>query len=132
MSPTHQRSLVFLAVVGQDQIFELHFHLDPLLISQSGPDMVWLCNSRLVWLQDHLCPVIVHVQGTQNQDEAGESLRRGMATKGGGSDTEVLPVSSILFFQGTQKLISNSKVEPPPLSQSTFYAEHRIAVSSTG
>lgn len=84
MSPNHQRSLVFLAVVGQDQIFELHFHLDPLLVSQSGPDMVWLCNGRLVWLQDHLRPVIVHVQGTQNQDEAGESLRRGMATKGGG------------------------------------------------
>lgn len=36
--------------------------------------MVWLRDGGLVWLQDHLRPVIVHMQGTQNQDEAGESL----------------------------------------------------------
>lgn len=79
--PHHCCSLVFLAVVSQDKILELHLHLDPFLISQSGPDVVWFCNSSLVWLQDHLCPVIVHMQGTQNQDETGESLGRDMAVQ---------------------------------------------------
>lgn len=71
-----QCSLVFLAIVGQDQILELHLHFDPLFISQGGPDVVGFCNSSLVWLQDYLRPVIVHMQSTQNQDETGESLGR--------------------------------------------------------
>ena len=72
-------SLVFLAVVGQDKVLELHLHLDPLLVSQSGPDVVWFRDRRLVWLQDHLRPVVIHMQGAQNQDEAGESLGRDAA-----------------------------------------------------
>lgn len=95
--------------------------------------MVWFCNSSLVWLQDHLRPVIVHMQGTQNQDEAGESLRRDMAARGAGDQPlDILPLSSILSFQGTQELISASKVQPPLIPQSTLYAEHRVAISSTG
>jgi hypothetical protein len=31
-------------------------------------------NSSLVWLQDHLCSIIVHMQSPQNQNETGESL----------------------------------------------------------
>lgn len=67
-------SLVFLAVVSQDQILELYLHLDPFLVSQRGPDVVGFRNSSLVWLQDHLCSIIVHMQSPQNQNETGESL----------------------------------------------------------
>lgn len=78
----HPCSLVFLAVVSQDKVLELHLHLDPLLVGQSGPDVVRLCDRGLVWLQDHLRAVVVHMQGTQDQDEAGEGLRRGVVAWG--------------------------------------------------
>lgn len=78
----HPCSLVFLAIVSQDKVLELHLHLDPLLVRQSGPDVVWLCDRGLVWLQDHLRAVVVHMQGTQDQDEAGEGLRRGVVAWG--------------------------------------------------
>lgn len=81
ISSPHHHSLVFLAVVSQDKVLELHLHLDPLLVSQSGPDVVRFCDRSLVWLQDHLCAVVVHVQGAQNQDEAGEGLGRGMVAR---------------------------------------------------
>lgn len=111
LSPHQPCSLVFLAVVSQDKILELHLHLDPLLVSQSGPDVVWFCNSSLVWLQDHLCPVIVHMQGTQNQDKAGESLGRDVAVEREVSHLMFFP-PMILPFQGTQELISNSIPTP--------------------
>lgn len=50
LPPKHRCSLVFLAVVSQDKILELHLHLDPLLIGQGGPDVVGLRNCSLVWL----------------------------------------------------------------------------------
>jgi hypothetical protein len=40
--------------------------------------VVGFCNSSFIWLQDHLGPVIVHMQSPQNQDETGESLGRNL------------------------------------------------------
>ena len=83
LAPPH--SLVLLAIVRQDQVLKLHLHLDPLLVSQRGPDVVWLCDSGFVWLQDHLRPIVVHVQSTQNQDETRESLEGDMDEVGDSS-----------------------------------------------
>ena len=70
----HRDSLVLLAVVSQDEIFELHLNLHPLLIGEGGPDVVSLCHCCLVWLQQDLRLVVVHVQSTQDQDQTRESL----------------------------------------------------------
>ena len=43
--------------------------LDPFVIRESGPDVVWLRDGGLVRLQDDLCPVVVHVQRSQDQDQ---------------------------------------------------------------
>lgn len=61
--------LVLFTIISQDQIFKLHLHLDPLLISQSRPDVMWLSDGGFVRLQDYLCTVIVHMEGSQDQDE---------------------------------------------------------------
>ena len=53
--------LVFLAVVGHDEILELVLDLHPLLVRQTGPDVVGLGDGRLVRLQNHLGSVVVHV-----------------------------------------------------------------------
>ena len=74
-------SLVLLAVVGQDQIFELHLHLDPFLIGEGGPDVVGLCDGGLVWFQDHLGPVIVDMECPQDQDETREGLETAQNTR---------------------------------------------------
>lgn len=66
--------LVLFTIVGQNKIFELHLHLDPLLISQSGPDVVRLSDGGFVRFQDHLCTVIVYMEGSQDQDQTGEGL----------------------------------------------------------
>ena len=68
-------SLVLLSVVSQDQIFELHLHLDPFLISEGWPDVVRLCDGGLVWFQDHFGPVVVDMECPQDQDETRESLQ---------------------------------------------------------
>lgn len=68
--------LVLFTIVSQDEIFELHLHLDPLLIGQSGPDMMRLSDGGFVRLQDHLCTVIVHMKGSQDQDQTREGLHR--------------------------------------------------------
>ena len=68
-------SLVLLSVVSQDQIFELHLHLDPFLISEGWPDVVGLCDGCLVWFQDHLGPVVVDMERPQDQDETREGLQ---------------------------------------------------------
>lgn len=52
----------------------MHFHLDPLLVSERGPDVMWLCDRRLVGFQDHLGAVIVDVERSEDQDESGEGL----------------------------------------------------------
>lgn len=66
--------LVLLAVVRQNEIFELHFHLDPLLISQRGPDVMGLGDGRFVRLQDDLGPVVVDMERSEDQDESREGL----------------------------------------------------------
>lgn len=68
--------LVLFTVVRQNEIFQLHLHLDPLLISQSWPDVVWLSDGGFVRFQDHLRTVIVYMEGSQNQDQTGEGLQR--------------------------------------------------------
>ena len=68
-------SLVLLAIVCQNEVFECDLYSDPLFVRQSGPNMVWLCDGRLVWLQDDLCPVSVDVEGPQNQHESREGLQ---------------------------------------------------------
>lgn len=73
--------LVLFAVICQNEIFELHFHLDPLLVSERGPDVMGLCDSCLVRFQDHLGTVIVDVERSEDQDESGESLEKEQTTK---------------------------------------------------
>ena len=68
------RSLVLLSVVSQDQVFELHLHLDPFLVREGWPDVMGLRDGRLVWFQDHLGPVVVDVERPQDQDETREGL----------------------------------------------------------
>ena len=69
--------IVLLAVVVKDEIAELRFNLDPVLVRERGPDVVILRDDRLVGTQDELRLVLVDVQSTQDEDEAGEgSVRR--------------------------------------------------------
>lgn len=67
-------SLVLFAIICQDEIFELNLHLDPLLVSERGPNMMWLCDGCLVRFQDHLGTVIVDVQSSEDQDQPREGL----------------------------------------------------------
>lgn len=63
------RLLVLFAVICQDEVFELHFDLDPFLIGECGPDVMGLSDGRLVGFQDHLCTIVVHMKGSEDQDE---------------------------------------------------------------
>lgn len=74
-------SLVLFAVICQDEILELNLHLDPLLVGERGPDVMRLSDGGLVWFQDHLGTVIVHVQSSEDQDEPGESLEVQQSTE---------------------------------------------------
>lgn len=76
-----KHSLVLFAVIGQNEILELHFHLDPLFVSERGPDVMGLSDGRLVGFQDHLCSVIVDVESSEDQDESGKGLEREQTTK---------------------------------------------------
>lgn len=67
-------SLVLLAIVGKDEVFQLHLNLNPFLVGQRGPDVMGLCDGSLVRLQNHLGTVIVHMERSQDQDETGECL----------------------------------------------------------
>lgn len=59
----------------------MHFHLDPLLVSECGPDVMGLSDGRLVRFQDHLGAVIVDVERSEDQDESGEGLEMEQTTK---------------------------------------------------
>ena len=61
---TSDIDVVFLRVVCQDKIFELHFDVDPLLIGESWPDMMWLRYHTLVGRKDNLRPLRVQVECT--------------------------------------------------------------------
>mmetsp|Transcript_22047 Transcript_22047/g.55882 ORF Transcript_22047/g.55882 Transcript_22047/m.55882 type:complete len:336 (+) Transcript_22047:760-1767(+) len=64
--------VVLLAVVGEDEVLESHLERDPLLVGQSGPDVVRLRDCVLVGLHQHLAALVVHVQRAQNQNQARE------------------------------------------------------------
>lgn len=62
--------LVLFTVVCQNEIFKLHFDLDPFLIGERGPDVMGLGDGCLVGFQDHLCTIIVHMKGSEDQDKS--------------------------------------------------------------
>mmetsp|Transcript_59082 Transcript_59082/g.126987 ORF Transcript_59082/g.126987 Transcript_59082/m.126987 type:complete len:290 (-) Transcript_59082:3391-4260(-) len=64
--------IVLLAVVGQDEILELHLHMDPLIVREARPHVVRLCHRGLVRLQDDLGAVGIHMQRTKDEDHAAE------------------------------------------------------------
>lgn len=66
MSTPSQNLLVLLAIISQDEIFELHFNFDPFFICQSGPDVMGLSDGGLIRLQDNFGTVVVHVKCSQN------------------------------------------------------------------
>ena len=70
--------LVLLPVVGEDEVFELHFNLHPLFIRQRRPDVVRLRDSRLVWFENELRAVVVDVKRSQDENETGERLKQTM------------------------------------------------------
>lgn len=74
-------SLVLFAVICQNEIFELHLHLDPFFVGERGPDVMRLGDGGLVRLQDHLGAVIVDVQRSEDQDESGEGLEMEQSSK---------------------------------------------------
>ncbi len=58
--------VVLLAVVVENQVSELRLNLDPVLVGQGRPDMVVLRDDRLVWSQNKLRLVRIHLQGSKN------------------------------------------------------------------
>mmetsp|Transcript_8139 Transcript_8139/g.19407 ORF Transcript_8139/g.19407 Transcript_8139/m.19407 type:complete len:378 (-) Transcript_8139:6017-7150(-) len=64
--------IVLLSVVCQDQVLELHLNVDPLVVGETRPHVVWLGDCRLVGLQDDLCAIRIHVQRPQDQDHSTE------------------------------------------------------------
>src|SRR6218665_1560342 len=68
----HCHPLVLFAIVRKYQILELDFDLHPLLIRKRRPDVMWLRDRRFVRLKDHLCPVVVYVQSSKDQNQPGE------------------------------------------------------------
>mmetsp|Transcript_67280 Transcript_67280/g.140139 ORF Transcript_67280/g.140139 Transcript_67280/m.140139 type:complete len:747 (+) Transcript_67280:1153-3393(+) len=69
--------VVLLAVVGEDEVLERDLDAAPLVVRERRPHVVGLCHRRLVGLQNHLGAVVVHVQGAEDEDEAGEGGVRG-------------------------------------------------------
>lgn len=72
---TVEDSLVLFAIICQNEILELHFHLDPLLVGERWPDVMRLRDGGLVRFQDHFGAVIVDVEGSQDQDKSREGLK---------------------------------------------------------
>ena len=64
--------VVLLSVVVQDQITQLHFNLNPVVIGERGPDVVLLRDDGLVGAQEQLGLVLVDVQSSQDQDQTRE------------------------------------------------------------
>lgn len=69
-----QLLLVLFAIISQDEIFECHFHLDPLLICERGPNMMGLSDGGFIRFQDHFSSVVVDMESSEDQDETGEGL----------------------------------------------------------
>lgn len=67
--------LVLFSIISQDEVFERHFHLDPLLIRECGPNVMGLGDSGFIRFQDHLSSVVVDMESSEDQDETGEGLK---------------------------------------------------------
>ena len=65
--------IVFLGVVCKNQVLELNLNMNPLLVSQSRPDVMWLSHHTLVRSQDDLRSLWMQVEGTQDQNEPAEA-----------------------------------------------------------
>jgi len=64
--------LVLLPVVSKDQILQLDFNLDPLLVGQRWPDVMRFGDGRLVGFEHHLGAVVVDVHRAQYQNQSTE------------------------------------------------------------
>lgn len=53
----------------------MHFHLDPLFISECGPDVMGLSDGRFVGLQNDFSAVVVDMECSEDQDKSGEGLQ---------------------------------------------------------
>mmetsp|Transcript_15391 Transcript_15391/g.46046 ORF Transcript_15391/g.46046 Transcript_15391/m.46046 type:complete len:443 (-) Transcript_15391:2814-4142(-) len=67
---------VALTIVGQNQILQSHLDLDPLLVRESRPDVIGLCNSGRVGFQEDTRTLLIDVQRTQNQNQTRECSER--------------------------------------------------------
>mmetsp|Transcript_31891 Transcript_31891/g.87333 ORF Transcript_31891/g.87333 Transcript_31891/m.87333 type:complete len:766 (-) Transcript_31891:1916-4213(-) len=61
--------VVLLAVVGEDQVLELHLDGDPVLVGHRGPDVVRLRDRVLVRAQDELAALLVDMEGAQDEQQ---------------------------------------------------------------
>ena len=61
-----------LPEVGQNEILQSHFDLDPVVIAQRRPHEVGLGDGRLVRPQDDLCFLVIDVQTTKQEYQTGE------------------------------------------------------------
>ena len=62
--------VVFLGVVGQNEVLQLYLDLDPLLIGQSWPNMMWLRDDRSIGCEDNFCSFRIDVESSQNEDQS--------------------------------------------------------------
>lgn len=77
----NEHLLVLFAIICQDEVFQLHLNLDPLLVSERGPDVMGLSDGRLVGFQNHLGTVVVDMEGSEDEDQSGEGLKMEQSTK---------------------------------------------------
>ena len=68
--------VVLLAVVGQNQVLEGHFTVDPLGGAERGPNMVRFGDRGLVGLEDHFGAIVVHMQRLEYENETREGRVR--------------------------------------------------------
>jgi hypothetical protein len=69
--------VVFLGVVIDHQVLHLHLHLNPLLIGQSGPNVVRLSDDGLVWLHYRLRLLDADVQGPHDEHQSRKGSETG-------------------------------------------------------
>ena len=65
--------VVFLRIVGEDQVLELDLNVDPLLVGEGGPNMMRLSHDALVWGQYDLGSLWVQMECSQNEDQSAEA-----------------------------------------------------------
>eukprot|EP00964_Phaeocystis_antarctica_P078146 scaffold48598_cov65-Phaeocystis_antarctica.AAC.1 len=68
--------VVLLAVVAQDEVLELHLDRDPLLVAQRGPHVVRLRRRVAVGAEHELAPLLVDVEGAQDEQQPREGRVR--------------------------------------------------------